>query len=120
MAQRGLVERRKAELSRKLPDPLETVRGTLVERYLTCGKAACRCQAAGPPHGSYHYLLTTTAPGKTRTTLVDADQLARVRRWIANFQRFKVVLEKITELNTDLLRVSRTERRAKGARGSPR
>jgi hypothetical protein len=96
------------------------VRGTLVERYLTCGKPSCRCHGTGPRHGPYHYLLTTTAPGKTRTTLVDADQLARVRRWIANFQRFKVVLERITELNTDLLRVSRTQRRAKGAPGSAR
>jgi hypothetical protein len=120
MPSQRILEQRKADLARKLPEPLETVRGTLVERYLTCGKPACRCHATGARHGPYHYLLTTTAPGKTRTTLVPADQLGRVRRWIANFQRFKEVSERITELNTELVRVSRTERRAQGASGSRR
>lgn len=119
-SQQRRLEEHKAKLAQKLPDPRETVRGTLVERYLTCGKAACRCHATGPRHGPYHYLLTTTAPGKTRTTLVPAEQLGRVRGWIANFQRSKAVAEKITELNTELVRISRRAGRAAGARGSAR
>ncbi|MEW6072019.1 MAG: DUF6788 family protein, partial [Planctomycetota bacterium] len=73
--QQRLIEQRRAKLALKLPDPLETVRGTLVERHLTCGNANCRCHGEGPRHGPYHYLLTTIAPGKTRTTLVPRDQL---------------------------------------------
>jgi hypothetical protein len=108
--QQRLLEQRKAKLVPRLPDPLETVRGTLVERYLTCGNANCRCHAKGPRHGPYYYLLTSTGPGKTRTTLVPNDQLVRVRRWIANFKRFKDVSEKITELNTELVRASRMDK----------
>ena len=114
--QQRRLEQRKAKLAQKLPDPLEAVRGTLVERYLTCGNRKCRCHAKGPRHGPYHYLLTTTAPGKTRTTLVPTDQLARVRRWIANFKRFKDVSEKITELNTELVRLSRTGKKERSKR----
>jgi len=114
------LKARKAKLAPQLPDPLETVRGTLVERYLTCGKAACRCHSKGPRHGPYHYLLTTTAPGKTRTTLVPLDQLGRVRRWIANFRRLWELSEKITALNTEHVRLEGKQRRPRGARGSRR
>ncbi len=103
--QKTLIDR-KAKVAKKLPKPTETVRGTLVERYQECGKPNCRCHK-GSPHGPYFYLVTTLAPGKTRTILVPPEEVPHVRKWVANFKRFKGGMERITEINTELLRLSR-------------
>ena len=84
----------------------ETLRGSLVERYLTCGNPACKC-ARGERHGPVWYLTVTLGPGRTTGGIVAAEQLDQVRRWIDNYHRVKEHLEKISEINRELLRRSR-------------
>lgn len=105
MTKKALKEKRQ-RVAKGLPDLAEVIRGSVVKRYLHCGKSECRCHQ-GKGHGPYNYLLTTVAPGKTRTVLISADQLPVVRRWVKNLSKLKKGLEKIVEINTRLLQLER-------------
>jgi Family of unknown function (DUF6788) len=113
------LKQRRQKLIKGLPDLAEIIRGSVVKRYLHCGKSECRCHQ-GPGHGPYNYLLTTLAPGKTRTVLLSADQLRAVRRWVKNFGELKKGLEKIVEINTRLLQLDRQSKTAKIQTGKKR
>ena len=75
------LRKRRQGLARLLPPVGETLRGSLIERYLTCGHLGCRC-ARGKRHGPVWYLTVTLAPGRTTGGVVAASQVAAVRRWI--------------------------------------
>lgn len=105
MTKKTLTKQRQM-VAHRLPDPEETVRGTLVRRFLACGKAECRCHR-GRGHGPYYYLMTTMAPGKTRMVLLSTDQLKMVGGWVKNFTEYRKHLQKITDINTRLLQVNR-------------
>ncbi len=100
------LRQRRQGLVRLLPHLEETLRGSLMERYLTCGNPACKC-TRGERHGPVWYLSVTLGPGRTTGGVVRAEQLERVRRWIANYQQVKQHLEKISEINRELLRRER-------------
>ncbi len=100
------LRKRRQGLARLLPPVGETLRGSLIERYLTCGHLGCRC-ARGKRHGPVWYLTVTLAPGRTTGGVVAASQVAAVRRWIANYRQLKLQLEKISAINRELLRRER-------------
>ena len=100
------LQQRRRGLARLLPPVEETLRGSLVERYLTCGNPACKC-ARGERHGPVWYLTVTLGPGRTTGGIVAAEQLAQVRSWIDNYHKVKEHLERISEINRELLRRSR-------------
>ena len=101
----ALRERRKGVLHR-LPNLQQVLRGSLMERYLTCGKGQCKC-ARGEKHGPVWYLSVTLKPGKTAGMQVPPEKLAQVREWLENYRKLKEGVETISELNWELLRRER-------------
>src|SRR6266480_2467422 len=77
------LERRRKGLVELLPPAAETLRGTLRERYVTCGKPGCQC-ARGERHGPLWDLTVTLGSGRTAGGVMAAEQVERVRRWIEN------------------------------------
>lgn len=79
-------------------------RGTVLRRFVPCGKAGCRCQADPPQlHGPYHE-WTRKVKGKTVTVRVTEEQAGLLKQWIANARRLDKILadmqrvsERITE-----------------------
>lgn len=114
------VKSRLKRLIESLPDPAQTVRGSVMRYFLACGKQACRCHHGGPKHGPYYYLMTTLKPGKTRMVKLSSGQVKNVRQWVKNFKTYRKRLEKITELNTRMLqreRKSSPRKKTAGKRG---
>jgi hypothetical protein len=97
------LRKRRDSLSRILPPLRDVLRGSLSERYLTCGKPDCRC-ARGERHGPIWYLSVSLDQTHRRGTTVPAAQLPEVRRGIESYHRVKEHLEKISEINRELLR----------------
>src|SRR5215831_19462775 len=52
------LRQRRQGLAQQLPPVSEILRGSLVERYVTCGNPACKC-AKGQRHGPQWYLTVT-------------------------------------------------------------
>lgn len=110
------LRQRRQGLAQQLPPVTETLRGSLVERYVTCGNPACKC-AKGERHGPVWYLTVTLGPGKTTGGIVASEKVEQVRTWVQNYQKVKDHLEKISEINRELLRRERDkQRRRKQAR----
>ena len=110
------LRQRRQGLVQLLPPAGEVLRGSLVERYVTCGNPSCKC-ARGERHGPMWYLPVTLGPGRTTGGIISAEQVEQVRRWIENYQRLKVDLEKISEMNRELLRRDQNALRARKRKG---
>src|SRR2546426_7541823 len=112
------LRHRRQGLVKLLPPAEEILRGSLIERYVTCGNPNCKC-SRGERHGPVWYLSVTLGPGRTTGGVVPAEQVEQVRRWIGNYQQVKRALEKISEINRELLRrqqsALRARKRKKGA-----
>lgn len=77
-------EQRYEALKRQIADLPPIRRGSLVRRYMPCGKPGCRCQGRPPKlHGPY-YQWTRKLQGKTETTRIDKQQAKLLGAWIAN------------------------------------
>jgi hypothetical protein len=107
----ALRERRKG-LAQQLPPVTEILRGSLLERYVTCGNPSCKC-AKGERHGPSWYLTVTLGPGRTTGAIIAEEQVAEVRGWIENYHKLKDQIEKISEINRELLRRQRARQRTR-------
>lgn len=104
------LRHRRQGLAQQLPPVAETLRGSLVERYVTCGNPACKC-ARGERHGPVWYLTVTLGPGRTTGGIIPSEKVDQVRSWIENYHKVKDHLEKISEINRELLRRQREQQR---------
>jgi hypothetical protein len=97
-------EQRYEKLKRSIADVGLIRRGSVVQRFMPCGKPGCSCQADPPQlHGPY-YQWTRKSGGKTVTVRLTRDEAALVKRWIANGrQLYKTVadLEKVAHRLTE-------------------
>lgn len=94
----------------KLPPVAEILRGSLMERYVTCGNPSCKC-ARGERHGPSWYLSVTLGPGRTTGSIIPEERVDKVRVWIENYRKLKDQLEKISDINRELLRRERDRQR---------
>jgi len=104
------LRQRRQGLAKQLPPVTDILRGSLVQRYVTCGNPACKC-AKGERHGPLWYLTVTLGPGKTTGGIVANEKVEQVRGWVNNYHKVKEHLEKISEINRELLRRERDKRR---------
>ena len=111
------LRKRREGLTKVLPPLSEILRGSLMERYMTCGNPSCKC-ARGERHGPVWYLSVTLDQSRRHGSTVPADQVEQVRRWIENYRRVKEQLEKISDINRELLRRQKT--RGKPKQKTPR
>jgi hypothetical protein len=71
-------------LTRSVGDLGYIRRGSLVRRFMPCGKAGCRCQATPPQlHGPY-YQWSRKVRGKTATVRLAPEEARLLEEWIAN------------------------------------
>jgi len=96
--------RRRQDLVRQLAElePL-VLRGSLIERYKRCGHAGCKCQQTRG-HGPKYYLSISQAGGHPEMDYVPEEQVQQVADYLKNFQQVRHLLEKICNLNRQLLR----------------
>lgn len=81
-------------------------RGSVVKRFMPCGKPGCCCQAMPPQlHGPY-YQWTRKIRGKTVTVRLTEQEAQCVREWIDNgrqLDRIVTAMEKLSLRMTERL-----------------
>ncbi len=107
------LRQRQQGLAKLLPSVTEILRGSLVERYVTCGNPSCKC-ARGERHGPIWYLTVTLGKGRTSGGIIPEEKVNEVRRWIENYRTLREHLEKISDINRELLRRERVHERKRG------
>ena len=115
MARRQDVDAKRYEaLKRALADVRLIRRGSLLRRFIPCGKPGCRCQARRPQlHGPY-YQWTRKVHGKTVTLRVSQQQAKLLAQWISNGRQLDKLVGEMERVSHRL-----TERLLRASRNSP-
>ena len=101
---KNLTDRRR-RIAKALPPFEEILRGSVVTRLLRCGKPGCRCAAGELHHATY--LSVTHAGGRTEQISLPARLVPQAKQWVANYLKWWKAVEKVSELNRQLLRALR-------------
>ena len=99
------LRQRKAHLLRSFALPPDLLHASLVERFLKCGKAKCRCHTDGPKHGPFHYLNRCFGKGQMQSLLLkSSDQVDQARQSVMAYAQVLEALDQISQINHELLR----------------
>jgi hypothetical protein len=92
----------RAKLAASLLSTTEILRGSLLHRHIR-HRTGCAVCAKGPGHPVW--VLTITYPGgRTKQISLSTEQKPLVQQWLRNYRKLKDTLERICELNQQLLR----------------
>ena len=80
------LRRRRHALLRQLPSLKEILRGSLIERYIRCGKPGCKC-ADGPGYGPKYYLSMSHPGLRPQMDYVPQESHAQIAEFLANYHR---------------------------------
>jgi hypothetical protein len=88
-----------SQLKQELLD-LDFVRpGSVVRRFMPCGKSSCRCMSEPPQlHGPY-YQWSHKVRGKTVTVRLTGEQAQLCRYWVANHRRLRRIIRRMEKLS---------------------
>jgi hypothetical protein len=93
----------------RLPEARDILRGSLLQRTIRHRTGCPKCDRG---EGHPVAVLAVGYPGGViRQISLPPEQVAGVRRGLANYRKLKAALEKICELNQQMLRVKREEGR---------
>ena len=94
------LERQRAELYQELGDVGDFRRGSINEVRRRCGKPNCACAAPGHLGHGPQYNFTRSVGGKTVNVHLKAGpELSKLEREVANYERFRALVGKVTEVN---------------------
>lgn len=95
------------------------LKGSLIERFLTCGTPNCHCHADPPQlHGPY-WQWSTRVQGKTVSRMLSEDQARRYREWIENWKRFEKILATMHDLSSQADAILLAQERVTHTRAQP-
>jgi len=101
MKQETIIKAR-TKLAASLPSTTEILRGSLLHRRIR-HRSGCAVCAKGPGHPVW--VLTISYPGgRTKQISLSAEQKVLVQQSLRNYRKLKDTLERICELNLQLLR----------------
>jgi len=98
----SLIPDARAKLAASLPSTTEILRGSLLHRRIRHRSGCAVCADGG---GHPFWVLTVSYPGgRTKQISLSAEQKPLVQQWLRNYRKLKDTLERICELNQQLLR----------------
>jgi hypothetical protein len=103
--------RKQARVIRNLPDLTDILRGSLLQRIIRHRQGCPKCKRG---EGHPISVLAVTYPGRQiRHISLRSEQVPQVQRQLENYQRLKVSLEEICELNQQALLAERTDSKSR-------
>lgn len=98
------LRQRRATRLRQTRLPAHLLRGSVIEQFLSCGKANCACRQ-GKKHGPYYYLKTSLGVGKIhQVSLKSPAQQEQARQGSTAYVQFMEQVEELSQINAELLR----------------
>jgi hypothetical protein len=86
----------------KLVHSAPILRGSITIRKVTCGNPNCRC-AKGKKHLAMY--ITSQKDGKVRQRFVPKDKEEEVRRWVANYHKVCDLVDELSNLFWDRVKL---------------
>jgi hypothetical protein len=116
---RDLARRRR--ILAKLPPLEQVLRGSVVVRFLRCGKPGCHCVEDAGHQATY--LSVTLAGGRTEQISLPAELVPQASRGVAAYHAWWAAVEQLSAINRDRIRRQRRQSaalRRRSAGRSPR
>lgn len=73
--------------------------GSVVNRYTSCGKPGCRCQADPPQRHGPYYQWSRAAAGKTVSRRLTEAEAELYQDWIANRRRIEQFIAQMEQIS---------------------
>jgi hypothetical protein len=105
------IIKRRDRLLARLPEARDILRGSLLQRTIRHRSSCPKC-ARGEGH-PVAVLAVGYPGGAIRQISLPHEQVASVRRYLANYHKLKAALEKICELNQQLIRSKMAEAKSR-------
>lgn len=88
--------------------------GSLSKQYNICGNPKCRCKDPDNPkkHGPY-YQLSFVHKGKSTSRFISKECVAEVELQVANYKKFKLLVDEWKEFATELSKMKVNEAKNK-------
>src|SRR5437773_4049876 len=86
------------------------LQGSLLVRYMECGKAGCVCHS-GRKHGPY-FVLSNRSGGRGTFAYLDARRAARARALVHRYREFRRGLQRLQRVNVELVGLLRRYQQA--------
>ena len=104
------LEQQLKQIKRSLAELGPMHPGSLSEQYNVCGTPACHCKDPKHPrrHGPY-YQLSYTWRGKSSSRFVRPQRFAEMRRKVANYKRFRELVNQWVDLAVEQERAERVQ-----------
>jgi hypothetical protein len=103
--------RKRDRLAARLPSAQNVLRGSLLQRIIRHRTGCPKCDRG---EGHPVAVLAVGYPGaRIRQISLRQDQVAHVKRGLANFQKLKAAIEQICEMNQQLLRAEPGQKEGK-------
>ena len=80
------------------------LQGSLSERWMKCGKPACRCRRDPKARHGPYYQWSWKNKGRTASVYLNPQQAELCKEWIANHRELERVIQRMRDLS---LRMSR-------------
>lgn len=106
------LEKRLAVLRTALNQTSDMRPGSLVERYITCGKPSCHCAQQGDRGHGPIWSLTREVAGKTVTKVIPSGAVEATRAQIAEYKRFRAMMKELVETSERLCEARLAEAKA--------
>ena len=107
-ARKTLAEQRR--LVARLLRQRAQLQGSLLVRYMECGKAGCACHS-GRKHGPY-FVLSNRSGGRGSFAYLDAAEAARARTLVRRYREFRRGLQRLQRVNVELVGLLRRYQQA--------
>ncbi len=96
-----MLTARKNQLIGQLTKISDMMKGSLAESARKCGKQGCKCQRGQLHHG---YFFSFWVKGKAKMLYVPKNSYSQVQKLINNWKHHKDLIEKLTDINVQLIR----------------
>ena len=108
------IEKNILLLKKKL-DAIRSMRsGSLSQQYNVCGSPGCKCKDPIAPqkHGPY-FKLRINVGGKSTTKFVKNENVAQVKKQLADYKEFSKLIQKWIEMASELADIELSEKSEK-------
>lgn len=101
------LNKEKQRVIKELPPLDKVMRGTFIESYLECMRKNCKCHKAKKyRHGPY-YRVSYGKEGRMRHVYVQLKMKEEVKQWIENYRKLRKAIEKISDINSRIIRLQK-------------
>lgn len=99
------LRQRKTHLLHSFHLSPDILHASLIEQFVKCGKAKCRCRAEGFKHGPFFCLKRCFGKGQIQSLLLKSpEQIEQARRGMDAYAQAQAALDEISQINQELLR----------------